>query len=212
MIMKSVNEFIWNSIYVCNCWETNIIQKVSVILYLLYSLCFSALSLLGLPSAPRGLVATPNSLTPGKLLLSWQPPEHTGGRSDITYSVECHRWEGSSHLPCGEKIRYDPANTGLLDTKVSVSELDPYLNYTFTVEVHSGVSMFPSQAMARSFKPQSSAALNTSLHYTGECWWHEAELRCYLCCSNGWCYLWGSDGSAVRMRPGEGSELSILSF
>uniref|UniRef100_A0A087YAT4 receptor protein-tyrosine kinase n=1 Tax=Poecilia formosa TaxID=48698 RepID=A0A087YAT4_POEFO len=120
----------------------------------------------GLPSAPRGLVATPNSLTPGKLLLSWQPPEDTGGRSDITYSVECHRWEGSQHLPCGEKIRYDPANTGLLDTKVSVSELDPYLNYTFTVEVHSGVSMFPSQPMPHSFKPQSSATLNTSLHYT----------------------------------------------
>ncbi|KAK5616091.1 hypothetical protein CRENBAI_017606 [Crenichthys baileyi] len=120
----------------------------------------------GLPSAPRDLVATPSPLSPGKLLLSWLPPEDTGGRNDITYTVECQRCEGSLCQFCGEKIRYEPGNTGLTDTKVSVSELDPYFNYTFAVEVHSGVSMFANQATARSFRPPSSATLNTSLHYT----------------------------------------------
>ncbi|MEQ2202512.1 hypothetical protein XENOCAPTIV_004636, partial [Xenoophorus captivus] len=120
----------------------------------------------GLPSAPRDLVATPSPLSPGKLLLSWLPPEDTGGRNDITYTVECQRCEGSLCQFCGEKIRYEPANTGLTDTKVSVSELDPYFNYTFAVEVHSGVSMFANQATSRSFRPPSSATLNTSLHYT----------------------------------------------
>uniref|UniRef100_A0A665X765 receptor protein-tyrosine kinase n=1 Tax=Echeneis naucrates TaxID=173247 RepID=A0A665X765_ECHNA len=98
----------------------------------------------GLPSAPRDLVATTTQLSAGKVLLSWSPPEDTGGRDDITYSVDCQRCEGNICQPCGEKIRYDPSNSGLTDTKVSVSELDAHLNYTFSVEAHSGVSVFAS--------------------------------------------------------------------
>lgn len=115
----------------------------------------------GLPSAPRDLVATTTQLSAGKLLLSWNPPENTGGRSDITYSIECQRCEGIVCQPCGEKIRYEPASMGLSVTKVTVSELDAHLNYTFTVEAHSGVSVF-----ARSDSPPSTSALTTSLHYT----------------------------------------------
>uniref|UniRef100_A0A8C3A355 receptor protein-tyrosine kinase n=1 Tax=Cyclopterus lumpus TaxID=8103 RepID=A0A8C3A355_CYCLU len=100
----------------------------------------------GLPSAPRDLVATTTQLSTGKLHLSWSPPEDTGGRTDITYSVECQRCEGNVCQLCGEKVRYEPASTGLTDNKVSVSELDAHLNYTFTVEAHSGVSLFASQA------------------------------------------------------------------
>lgn len=113
----------------------------------------------GLPSAPQNLVATTTQLSAGKLLLSWSAPEDTGGRTDITYSVECQRCDGAVCQPCGEKIRYEPASTGLTDTKVSVSELDAHLNYTFTVEAHSGVSVFAQQ-------PPSTSALTTSLQYT----------------------------------------------
>ncbi|XP_058498855.1 ephrin type-A receptor 2 isoform X2 [Solea solea] len=120
----------------------------------------------GLPSAPQDLVATTTQLSAGKLLLSWSPPEDTGGRTDITYSVECQRCEGTTCQPCGEKIRYEPASVGLTDTKVSVSELDAHLNYTFTVEAHSGVSLFASQATPRAHKPPSTSALTTYLHYT----------------------------------------------
>uniref|UniRef100_A0A8C5DT58 receptor protein-tyrosine kinase n=1 Tax=Gouania willdenowi TaxID=441366 RepID=A0A8C5DT58_GOUWI len=120
----------------------------------------------GLPSAPRDLVATTSHLSVGKLLLSWRPPEHTGGRTDITYSIECLRCEGPVCQSCGEKIRYEPANVGLTLTKVTVSELDAHLNYTFTVEAHSGVSAFASQAMPQAHKLPLTSALTTSLHYT----------------------------------------------
>ncbi|CAJ1055387.1 ephrin type-A receptor 2 isoform X2 [Xyrichtys novacula] len=120
----------------------------------------------GLPSAPENLIATTTQLFPGKLLLSWSPPKDTGGRDDITYSIECQRCEGTACQPCGEKVRYEPASSGLTDTKVAVSELDPHLNYTFTVEAHSGVSVFASGPMPRANRPPSTSALTTSLHYT----------------------------------------------
>ncbi|CAB1329762.1 unnamed protein product [Coregonus sp. 'balchen'] len=94
----------------------------------------------GLPSAPRELVAMTTQLAAGKLQLSWSPPEDTGGRSDITYSVECRCCEGVACQPCGEKVRLEPASFGLTHTWVAVSELEPHLNYTFTVEAHSGVT------------------------------------------------------------------------
>lgn len=139
-------------------------------------------------------MATTTQLSAGKLVLSWSPPEDTGGRTDITYSVECQRCEGNVCQPCGEKIRYEPASTGLTDAKVTVSELEAHLNYTFTVEARTGVSVFASQATPRSNKPPSTSALTTSLHYTGECCWYEAY---YLCCGDDRCYLWGS-GSSVE--------------
>ncbi|XP_072305565.1 ephrin type-A receptor 2 [Eucyclogobius newberryi] len=113
----------------------------------------------GLPSAPQNLVASTTQLSAGKLLLSWSPPEDTGGRSDITYSVECQRCDGPVCQSCGEKIRYDPSSTDLTDTRVSVSELDAHLNYTFSVEAHSGVSVYAQQQ-------PSTSALTTSLQYT----------------------------------------------
>uniref|UniRef100_A0A7N8XHM5 receptor protein-tyrosine kinase n=1 Tax=Mastacembelus armatus TaxID=205130 RepID=A0A7N8XHM5_9TELE len=111
----------------------------------------------GPPSAPQDLMAITTQLSTGKLVLSWSPPEDTGGRTDITYSVECQHCEGNVCQSCGEKIRYEPANVGLTDTTVSVSELDAHLNYTFTVEAHSGVSQFASQAVQRSYRPPSTS-------------------------------------------------------
>lgn len=70
-------------------------------------------------------------------------------------------------LSCGEKIHYEPANVGLTDTKVLVSDLDAHLNYTFTVEAQSGVSLFISQA-PNVDRPASTSSLTTSLLYTGE--------------------------------------------
>uniref|UniRef100_A0A8C7WF87 receptor protein-tyrosine kinase n=1 Tax=Oncorhynchus mykiss TaxID=8022 RepID=A0A8C7WF87_ONCMY len=109
----------------------------------------------GLPSAPQELFATTTQLAAGKLHLSWSPPEDTGGRSDITYSVECRCCDGATCQPCGEKVRLEPASKGLMHTWVAVSELEPHLNYTFTVEAHSGVSLFASQVAPRSNRPPS---------------------------------------------------------
>uniref|UniRef100_A0A8C9ZQQ7 receptor protein-tyrosine kinase n=1 Tax=Sander lucioperca TaxID=283035 RepID=A0A8C9ZQQ7_SANLU len=93
------------------------------------------------PSAPRDLTATTLS-SEGRLQLSWSPPLVTGGRRDLTYSVVCEHCDGGSCVPCGEKIRFEPGPADLQDSTVVVSDLDSHLNYTFTVEAHSGVSQF----------------------------------------------------------------------
>ncbi|KAF7668510.1 hypothetical protein LDENG_00006960 [Lucifuga dentata] len=96
------------------------------------------------PSPPRDL--TPTTLSAeGRLQLSWKPPLVTGGRSDLTYSVVCERCDGTSCIPCGEKIRFEPDSADLRDTMVIVSDLDSHLNYTFTVEAHSGVSQYSTE-------------------------------------------------------------------
>ncbi|XP_065141885.1 ephrin type-A receptor 2 [Paramisgurnus dabryanus] len=112
----------------------------------------------GLPSSPLSLVATTAQMPIGKLRLSWKPPADSGGRSDITYSVVCERCDGKSCQSCGEKVRFDPGNTDLKEAKVTVSELEPHLNYTFTVEARSGVSRFSNKRAVDS--------INTALHYT----------------------------------------------
>uniref|UniRef100_A0A8C2IPE2 receptor protein-tyrosine kinase n=1 Tax=Cyprinus carpio TaxID=7962 RepID=A0A8C2IPE2_CYPCA len=94
-----------------------------------------------LPSPPQNLVYKP-LLTAGSLQLSWRLPADTGGRSDITYSVVCERCEGGLCSLCGGRVRFEPVQTALKDPEVVVSELEPHVNYTFTVEAHNGVSQF----------------------------------------------------------------------
>ncbi|MBN3325979.1 EPHA2 protein, partial [Atractosteus spatula] len=101
------------------------------------------------PSAPRGAVA----ITMGaKLRLSWEPPADTGGRRDVTYSVSCERcgWQGQGGCqPCEDRLRYEPQGAGLQERVVAVSELEPHVNYTFTIEARNGVSDFsPRRATA----------------------------------------------------------------
>lgn len=96
----------------------------------------------------------------GKLKLSWSPPGDMGGRSDITYSVVCERCDGSVCQPCGEKVRYEPSYADLKETSVIISELEPHLNYTFTVEARSGVSQLSSR--------RATSTISTALNYTGQ--------------------------------------------
>ncbi|XP_061730605.1 ephrin type-A receptor 2a [Nerophis ophidion] len=109
------------------------------------------------PSAPRDLTCTTLSAD-GRLQLSWSAPRLSGGRSDLSYSVRCQQCERASCAPCGEKIRFEPGPTDLQDTTVIVSDLDSHLNYTFTVEVHSGVSQYST------LRP--TATITTALDYT----------------------------------------------
>uniref|UniRef100_A0A674PKW4 receptor protein-tyrosine kinase n=1 Tax=Takifugu rubripes TaxID=31033 RepID=A0A674PKW4_TAKRU len=101
------------------------------------------------PSAPRDLSSSALSAE-GRLQLSWSPPLVTGGRSDLTYSVVCEHCNGGQCVPCGDKIRFEPGPAGLQDTLVVVTDLDAHLNYTFTVEAHSGVSQFSTEKAAAS--------------------------------------------------------------
>ncbi|XP_073808676.1 ephrin type-A receptor 2a isoform X1 [Danio rerio] len=110
-----------------------------------------------LPSPPRDLVYTP-LLTAGSLQLLWRPPADTGGRSDVTYSVACERCEGGLCTLCGGRVRFEPAQTALRAPEVVVSELEPHVNYTFTVEAQNGVSQFS--------RKRAMASITTVLHFT----------------------------------------------
>uniref|UniRef100_A0A3Q3IG86 Ephrin type-A receptor 1 n=1 Tax=Monopterus albus TaxID=43700 RepID=A0A3Q3IG86_MONAL len=109
------------------------------------------------PSAPRDLTSTTLSAE-GRLQLSWIKPLVTGGRSDLTYSVVCEYCDGAACIPCGDKVRFEPGATDLHDTTVVIGDLDAHLNYTFTVEAHSGVSQFGTE------KP--TVTITTALDYT----------------------------------------------
>ncbi|XP_061639543.1 ephrin type-A receptor 2a [Phyllopteryx taeniolatus] len=109
------------------------------------------------PSAPRDLTAATLSAD-GRLHLSWSSPLVTGGRGDLTYSVLCEQCDRASCTPCGDKVRFEPGPVDLRDTEVVVDDLDSHLNYTFTVEAHSGVSQYGAARPA--------ASITTALDYT----------------------------------------------
>uniref|UniRef100_A0A671U887 receptor protein-tyrosine kinase n=1 Tax=Sparus aurata TaxID=8175 RepID=A0A671U887_SPAAU len=91
------------------------------------------------PSAPQNLVYNINQTT---VSLEWSPPADTGGRNDVTYRVICRRcsWEPEECVPCGPNVGYSPAQSGLVDTYVTILDLLAHANYTFEVEAVNGVS------------------------------------------------------------------------
>uniref|UniRef100_A0A1A8IBD7 receptor protein-tyrosine kinase n=2 Tax=Nothobranchius kuhntae TaxID=321403 RepID=A0A1A8IBD7_NOTKU len=109
------------------------------------------------PSAPLDLTSTTVS-GDGRLLLSWSPPLVTGGRGDLTYSVACEICDQTLCIPCGETIHFEMGPTDIQDTTVVISGLDSHLNYTFTVEAHSGVSQYGTKG--------ATAVITTALDYT----------------------------------------------
>ncbi|XP_044524713.1 ephrin type-A receptor 10 [Gracilinanus agilis] len=108
------------------------------------------------PSAPRDLVYR---LSRSTLLLRWSPPEDSGGRSDITYTVLCQRCgeddpgveqgqefgqgpesaEGTCE-PCGPSVSFVPRQTGLRERTVTLLHLLPHSRYTIRVAALNGVS------------------------------------------------------------------------
>ncbi|NXY12085.1 EPHA2 protein, partial [Pteruthius melanotis] len=64
------------------------------------------------------------------------------GGADVTYSVTCEQcWPESGECrPCDGAVRFSQPPRGLTGTEVTVSDLEPHVNYTFTVEARNGVS------------------------------------------------------------------------
>ncbi|XP_063798154.1 ephrin type-A receptor 2 [Pseudophryne corroboree] len=91
------------------------------------------------PSAPRELHVVGDS---SKVMLHWLPPSNTGGRADITYTVTCEQClpEQGECQPCDASVRYSEHPQHLKATTLTVTDLEPHLNYTFTVEARNGVS------------------------------------------------------------------------
>uniref|UniRef100_A0A8I3MVS4 Ephrin type-A receptor 2 n=2 Tax=Canis lupus familiaris TaxID=9615 RepID=A0A8I3MVS4_CANLF len=103
------------------------------------------------PSAPHYLTAVGMG---AKVELRWTPPQDSGGRDDIVYSVTCEQcWPESGECgPCEASVRYSEPPHALTRTSVTVSDLEPHMNYTFAVEARNGVSEL---VASRSFRTAS---------------------------------------------------------
>nr|XP_003413496.1 ephrin type-A receptor 2 isoform X1 [Loxodonta africana] len=91
------------------------------------------------PSAPHYLTAVGMG---AKVELRWTPPQDSGGREDVVYSVTCEQcWPESGECgPCEDSVRYSEPPHELTRTSLTVSDLEPHMNYTFAVEARNGVS------------------------------------------------------------------------
>ncbi len=97
----------------------------------------------GPPSPPRDLVYT---LKQSTLILEWAAPNDSGGRGDLTYSIGCRRCVGPPRAPqvqcepCGASVGFVPQQSSLTERTVTVVNLLPNSNYSFSVEARNGVS------------------------------------------------------------------------
>uniref|UniRef100_UPI00398F2A19 ephrin type-A receptor 7-like isoform X2 n=1 Tax=Pristiophorus japonicus TaxID=55135 RepID=UPI00398F2A19 len=91
------------------------------------------------PTAPQTLAS---SIRQSAVVLYWNPPEDSGGRTDVTYNALCSRCVVALQTcgPCDGRVAFVPQQLGLVDTAVTVVNLLPYVNYTFRVEAVNGVS------------------------------------------------------------------------
>ncbi|XP_024410029.2 ephrin type-A receptor 2 isoform X1 [Desmodus rotundus] len=91
------------------------------------------------PSAPSYLTAVGMG---ARVELRWTPPLDNGGREDITYKVTCEQClpESGECRLCEASVRYSEPPDMLTRTSVTVSDLEPHMNYTFAVEARNGVS------------------------------------------------------------------------
>ncbi|NXP58060.1 EPHA2 protein, partial [Chloropsis cyanopogon] len=97
------------------------------------------------PSPPQAVTALGLGAA---VQLRWAPPADPGGREDVTYSVTCEQcWPESSTecRPCDGGVRFSQPPQGLTGTEVTVTDLEPHVNYTFTVEARNGVSPYGHQ-------------------------------------------------------------------
>ncbi|KAJ3609418.1 hypothetical protein NHX12_023939 [Muraenolepis orangiensis] len=95
------------------------------------------------PSPPRDLVYT---LKQSTLILDWAAPSDTGGRGGLSYSVGCRRCEGPRCQPCGPSVGFVPQQAGLVERTVTVVNLLPNTNYSFSVDaVNAVLELLPDQ-------------------------------------------------------------------
>ncbi|MFT7808035.1 ephrin type-A receptor 6-like, partial [Arapaima gigas] len=111
------------------------------------------------PSPPRNVMFNLNETS---LFLEWSPPSDTGGRKDVTYSVQCKLCgaDRENCQLCGDDLRFIPRPRGLTDASVTVLDFSAHANYTFEIESHNGVS-------ALSSSPRSVAAITVSADQAG---------------------------------------------
>lgn len=99
---------------------------------------------LELPSAPRNVTAT--FLNQSVIGLTWKSPEIIGDQSHVFYDVSCLRpCNNDAQTKCADElcqndVKYIPFNKGLNATTVLVTNLSPFVNYTFKIYARNRVS------------------------------------------------------------------------
>uniref|UniRef100_A0A3P9L9Q3 receptor protein-tyrosine kinase n=1 Tax=Oryzias latipes TaxID=8090 RepID=A0A3P9L9Q3_ORYLA len=93
------------------------------------------------PSAPENPISTANETC---VTLEWSSPRDTGGRGDITYSIQCKKCFGEAKkcTPCGSSVHFVPRQFGLSSNTVLITDLQPDSTYSFIIESQNGVSDF----------------------------------------------------------------------
>lgn len=102
------------------------------------------LLLLVLPSSPRNAKAT--FVNQSVVEIRWRSPLVPGDSSHVFYDVECRKScniddeNNCVEKPCSGDVKYEPYKKGLNVTQVIVTNLMPFINYTFKVYATNRVS------------------------------------------------------------------------
>ncbi|XP_071945652.1 ephrin type-B receptor 1-B-like isoform X2 [Antedon mediterranea] len=84
----------------------------------------------GPPSEPTNVRAEVNQQT-SVITLTWSPPHDEGGRSDVSYWIECRQ--------CPSDVKFTPSGE-LTMLEVNISRLSSYTEYEFRIHTRNGVS------------------------------------------------------------------------
>ncbi|XP_026209098.1 tyrosine-protein kinase receptor TYRO3 isoform X2 [Anabas testudineus] len=92
------------------------------------------------PSAPVNLTA--HHYNESVLIVTWDPPHDWGGRKEIKYRFKCENKTevGSQWEVCGEDVIFLPDSSGLTNTSVSVTGLNPQCDYRLSLQALNDVS------------------------------------------------------------------------
>ncbi|KAI2643828.1 Ephrin type-B receptor 4b [Labeo rohita] len=81
-----------------------------------------------------------SSINDTVVMLEWSEPLDRGGRSDLSYSIECARCRGAACVPCADSVTYKPGQVDVSARRVVIRGLLPHTTYTFTILAQNGVS------------------------------------------------------------------------
>ncbi|KAM7365894.1 hypothetical protein PAMP_015375 [Pampus punctatissimus] len=92
------------------------------------------------PSAPVNVTAHLHN--DSVLIVTWDPPHDHGGRQEVVYRIKCEKkaearsqWEA-----CRDNVVFLPDSTGLTNTSVSITGLNPQNDYRLSVQAWNDIS------------------------------------------------------------------------
>lgn len=76
------------------------------------------------------------------LILKWDPPLDRGGRQEVMYGVKCEKVAeaGRQWEACGDDVVFLPNSSGLTNTTVSITRLNPQSDYRLSVQAWNDIS------------------------------------------------------------------------